>query len=470
MALAQIWPRIPAPRTRGDGPPIPLRPSDHLTCSPHPRGWSRIGYSTGTRSVLLPAPAGMVPPRPAADSSPRHCSPHPRGWSRVGHDPPEVTVLLPAPAGMVPPAATPTASRSSAPRTRGDGPADWNAGLAANFCSPHPRGWSLIGLTDDGRHELLPAPAGMVPRAPSASGRCSSAPRTRGDGPSAVSISGLTRTCSPHPRGWSLCCFFPKATGFLLPAPAGMVPRRPACDSWPRTAPRTRGDGPARSERSATLRCCSPHPRGWSPRGSSPSSAAGSAPRTRGDGPNARHPVDAWASCSPHPRGWSPARPRTRPKATLLPAPAGMVPACPGSWFPLSAAPRTRGDGPSRSDAQDQALTCSPHPRGWSRLLAVLGQAQFLLPAPAGMVPGRRTRPKPVPTAPRTRGDGPIGEGYAREIFGCSPHPRGWSPDRTLRVKIIDLLPAPAGMVPCAPCTTRPRPAAPRTRGDGPVA
>ncbi len=311
---------------------------------------------------------------------------------------------------MVPVSARPAPRRPPAPRTRGDGPSPCTTPEAGAGCSPHPRGWSVgVELVEfvDG---LLPAPAGMVPSRTRSWLTASSAPRTRGDGPLAedgVPVGGL---CSPHPRGWSQPDGAHATTCRLLPAPAGMVPRRPGGPAGRPPAPRTRGDGPPMRVRRLALSVCSPHPRGWSP-------------------------------------GWPGGRARCR----LLPAPAGMVPppAAPGTGS--RPAPRTRGDGPRPHPHRARHLACSPHPRGWSRAARADPRRPVLLPAPAGMVPARRLCLTHPSAAPRTRGDGPGGRYMGPHSKACSPHPRGWSPRDGPGAVPHPLLPAPAGMVPGSP-------------------
>ncbi len=274
------------------------------------------------------------------------CSPHPRGWSprRPHHHP--TAGLLPAPAGMVPCRGCAPTSTPTAPRTRGDGP---TAGLRvsrATSCSPHPRGWSSPRWCRWSARRLLPAPAGMVPAPEFLTIRERSAPRTRGDGPQRLHHMAKHRSCSPHPRGWSREHLRVAQDEQLLPAPAGMVPAAEVAAYRDKPAPRTRGDGPSMITWRGWSGCCSPHPRGWSPgdlvllvrdvllpapagmvpRRTCRRSTAGSAPRTRGDGPHDREGDRHQTSCSPHPRGWSPSRACGADGRGLLPAPAGMVP------------------------------------------------------------------------------------------------------------------------------------------------
>ncbi len=273
-----------APRTRGDGPNRVSPPPWSACCSPHPRGWSLGRRVRRPRWALLPAPAGMVPTtstsRCTSTAAPRTrgdgpvypamtlgrvpCSPHPRGWSQRGTATPDGGQLLPAPAGMVPTAPGKPTSSTAAPRTRGDGPQAHNLLTACTTCSPHPRGWSLLPVPAQQRLVLLPAPAGMVPRPPSAGTGPAAAPRTRGDGPAAAASRRSRPFCSPHPRGWSRDRVFRRELGELLPAPAGMVPRQPRPVRSRRPAPRTRGDGPESRGWRPCRTHCSPHPRGWS--------------------------------------------------------------------------------------------------------------------------------------------------------------------------------------------------------------
>ncbi len=56
-----------------------------------------------------------------------------------------------------------------------------------------------------------------------------------------------------------------------------------------------------------------------------------------------------------------------------------------------------------------------------------LGDASFMLvfPAPAGMNRSSRKRLPNSASVPRTRGDEPRLEAEMREVWLCSPHPRG---------------------------------------------
>ncbi len=351
-------------------------------------------------------------------------------------------------------------SPGPAPRTRGDGPRRAYARAPPASCSPRPRGWSRHHPLSRVRHPLLPAPAGMVPRLPRprrrrrpalrtrgdgpptprflVTDRCCF--RTRGDGPRSSSASSAQKTCSPHPREWSRAQLRPPLLLKLLPAPAGIVPRRSRRSGPGTVAPRTRGDGPHTNGCIARPRLlCSPHP-------------AGMGPRTVWSRPH--------RAAAPRPAGMVP-----RPGRS--PAPAGMVPRALSGARSGRTAPRTCGGSPKKAFAQRWARSCSPHPRGWSQGHGAAASVAHLLPAPAGMVPRSTSAPPCSFTAPRTRGDGPDCRCRVVKRGRCSPHPRGWSHRAACLGAADPLLPAPAGMVP-APRATGLRCPAPCTRGDGP--
>ncbi len=374
---------------------------------------------------LLPAPAGMVPRTQAAARAVRPaprargdgpgageivqlwpiCSPRPRGWSPWRAVRPADPGLLPAPAGMVPSSARSPSASTTAPRARGDGPTITTAKLAAGSCSPRPRGWSPSRVGHQRGDRLLPAPAGMVP-----------SPGARFDRPS---------SCSPRPRGWSRAGADSVDSQYLLPAPAGMVP--------------------------AAL---------------PPAGSRKSAPRARGDGPARLYSALAASSCSPRPRGWSLLSLAEGTLQVLLPAPAGMVRTGGRRWAACCPAPRARGDGPRVLVFRLGLGRCSPRPRGWSQRLGARLRGRYLLPAPAGMVPTSPSAPTSSSTAPRARGDGPAAARAAGPVARCSPRPRGWSLSPRQSPAGTSLLPAPAGMVPRRAVRKGVRGPAPRARGD----
>ena len=154
----------------------------------------------------------------------------------------------------------------------------------------------------------------------------------------------------------------------------------------------------------------------------------------------------------------------------MLPAHAGMVPGRPPRRVRRSRAPRARGDGPSRSARPVACSSCSPRTRGWSQHTEPRRRAARVLPAHAGMVPHTVPPGCQSAGAPRARGDGPVLEVNGMTGQLCSPRTRGWSRSRGQRHDRTAVLPAHAGMVPRCSTTQPSAPSAPRARGDGPLA
>ena len=130
------------PRTRGDGPFMGYRDHFLWKAPPHTRGWSPLGPLLGARSAGSPAHAGMVPalsffpgatswlPRtrgdgpliPLARIGRAWAPPHTRGWSQAPAPHFHQFCGSPAHAGMVPMLAEAGIGCRGLPRTRGDGP------------------------------------------------------------------------------------------------------------------------------------------------------------------------------------------------------------------------------------------------------------------------------------------------------------------------------------------------------------
>ncbi|CAN3979351.1 Peptidase, M20A family [Kitasatospora purpeofusca] len=502
---------LPAPRACGVGPRAVPSAVAHQDCSPRMRGWSLLAGPGGVAHLLLPAHAGLVPssgwrararsaaPR-ACGVGPRTClpyrsgqccSPRMRGWSRGRARSDPQPGLLPAHAGLVP--ARPSAKSGSAPAPRacGVGPGNPCDVGGIGYCSPRMRGWSPQHVQRPDRRELLPAHAGLVPRRPGVYHLPLPAPRACGVGPGRCPAAALVRLCSPRMRGWSHQRRLPITPVSLLPAHAGLVPRRPGVYHLPLPAPRACGVGPLGGTKGEVLSRCSPRMRGWSrhkpPRGA----RSCPAPRACGVGPAIGVRTQRPIRCSPRMRGWSrsgstgarvlsllpahaglvpPARhrrcsSRAAPRACgvgpmsemcdaaevdLLPAHAGLVPCgSRGSGGGLPA-PRACGVGPPELVSAITPVVCSPRMRGWSRGRARRTRPPALLPAHAGLVPSRRAGATAPGAAPRACGVGPPEDAAPRQRTTCSPRMRGWSRHRDRLANQCGLLPAHAGLVPSA--------------------
>ena len=178
-------------------------------------------------------------------------------------------------------------------------------------CPTRTRGDGLRGTGDP----VSPARAGMDPSSGSVCTRSrSSFPRTRGDGPSAPTAPSPPSGFPPHARGWTrrgLGC----AVLWVSPARAGMDPPMKDGGDGPHRKQRAEGISkvsPARAGMDPVNRdlefpphagmagsCCGMDPE--------PRARWRRFPRTRGDGPEARFAGMASSSTGfpPHARGWT---------------------------------------------------------------------------------------------------------------------------------------------------------------------
>ena len=354
------------------------------------------------------------------------------------------------------------------PRTRGDGPLPLADYRAARRVSPHTRGWTRGGGQGAPEQHGFPAHAGMDPVNAGAGQSGLGFPRTRGDGPPPRPLERAVYAVSPHTRGWTRPPALVLGLPAGFPAHAGMdLYRAGRLEGAPRF-PRTRGDGPSKSQPARSTSAVSPHTRGWTPGGRRHvrviqgfpahagmdrsrrcrDRATTGFPRTRGDGPQ-QPAVDQHAGrVSPHTRGW------TRDAGTEdgvragFPAHAGMDPSNARRRSRSPGFPRTRGDGPWPAPPSTPTRGVSPHTRGWTRpLRGAVPEAQGF-PAHAGMDPARG-RPSPARGRfPRTRGDGPLAQRLRNLAPKVSPHTRGWTRVGRPRAVVPEGFPAHAGMDP----------------------
>ncbi len=139
--------------------------------------------------------------------------------------------MLPAPAGVVPEPARQLDRARRAPRACGGGPTVRLAMLSAPVCSPRLRGWSFWRQHGCQAAAVLPAPAGVVPPRRPASASRRSAPRACGGGPAPGAVRPARGMCSPRLRGWSPDWPSSSRSCRVLPAPARMVPTPARCST-----------------------------------------------------------------------------------------------------------------------------------------------------------------------------------------------------------------------------------------------
>ena len=224
-----------------------------------------------------------------------------------------------------------------------------------------------------------------------------------------------------------------------------MVPRPRCPERSGSSAPRARGDGPNHPPPSPQKPPCSPRTRGWSLPGAGAACGGAGAPRARGDGPTAAAQLRAVLGCSPRTRGWSHRVPAALRPVAVLPAHAGMVPGRTCLAWTWCGAPRARGDGPSAARSTMGEDWYSPRTRGWSLTAWARDAENRVLPAHAGMVPGVPKPPDHGRSAPRARGDGPPATWASPAFTWCSPRTRGWSQPDMVLVHGACVLPANAG-------------------------
>src|SRR6266516_4142999 len=191
-------------------------------------------------------------------------SPHVRGSSDGAGGEEEVGVVLPARAGVIP-SCTPTGSvRSSPPRTCGGHPFFLNSAEPGGMSSPHVRGSSQKYAALTRGRKVLPARAGVIRRLHCSSVRLIRPPRTCGGHPYEVPTPITSAPSSPHVRGSSPEQPPVGVEVAVLPARAGVIPPRSGCSSTTRRPPRTCGGHPSFAVAPLYATPSSPHVRGSS--------------------------------------------------------------------------------------------------------------------------------------------------------------------------------------------------------------
>ena len=395
---------------------------------------------------------------------------------------------FPAHAGMDPCHPPHGAKHARFPRTRGDGPYFEMLCPFVETVSPHTRGWTPAKIRLVALPEGFPAHAGMDPRSNGWSSLGLRFPRTRGDGPRALSPPAGARAVSPHTRGWTHARPSPAWRGVGFPAHAGMDPISTSTASSPSRFPRTRGDGPVLSTSIRRVPKVSPHTRGWTHAPAhQPDSRPGFPahagmdpcrpsrgdrtrrfPRTRGDGPVGREMQSAMRRVSPHTRGWTLIEHPRPTRMPGFPAHAGMDPGPGDAARGSGGFPRTRGDGPGPARTSTRKPRVSPHTRGWTENVVGHALPTKGFPAHAGMDPDIDGAGGASDGFPRTRGDGPDIDARPGAAAAVSPHTRGWTADPARRIRRPRGFPAHAGMDPRSSSASSSSTRFPRTRGDGP--
>ena len=216
----------------------------------------------------------------------------------------------------------------------------------------------------------------------------------------------------------------------------------------PTVHPRSRGEHCPSSTVCAEIAGSSPLARGTrGPRGDAhadarfiPARAGNTAPRPRRSAGRTVHPRSRGEhsrgaaalrnryGSSPLARG-TPAVPRARERRLrFIPARAGNTSAIAMLATTPPVHPRSRGEHQNPLLGTLQPAGSSPLARGTHRQPDGLGRAPRFIPARAGNTGRRRTRPRPSPVHPRSRGEHEIGRTPIAFGNGSSPLARGTRP------------------------------------------
>ncbi len=347
-----------------------------------------------------------------------------RGWSPPPVQDEAADAVVPARAGVVPTDQMLHGAMARGPRACGGGPTSSDSKPKKSKWSPRVRGWSRRSARRIFSGSVVPARAGVVPPTGSSASRPDGGPRACGGGPSYTPSLVNAGSWSPRVRGWSRDVPPLRAGRDVVPARAGVVPRRRR-GRWCRSCgPRACGGGPDRSGYTYFATAWSPRVRGWSrslgrrdlvqvvvparagvvppPSPSSTSSSCG--PRACGGGPNAVVAAGTGPQWSPRVRGWSQRGRRCRHRPSVVPARAGVVPSRTCSRPTRTCGPRACGGGPATGSSRTPSASWSPRVRGWSRRRRTRRPTPPVVPACGGGPLTAVLTPLPPPWSPRLRG------------------------------------------------------------------
>jgi len=212
-----------------------------------------------------PRTRGGLPTGGTGDTIDLGSSPHARGSSEKAVVRRREDTVVPARAGVFrhPDASRPDTTRR--PRTRGGLPAAVGSLRETLKASPHARGSSPMGHHAQRRRHVVPARAGVFRSSPVPPPRSPRRPRTRGGLPAGVARSRVRPWSSPHARGSSRLPLRRQRQDPVVPARAGVFPRAGSASAWAVCRPRTRGGLPFRPGKAPVYPPSSPHARGSSP-------------------------------------------------------------------------------------------------------------------------------------------------------------------------------------------------------------
>ncbi len=344
-ALVPPW---SSPRRRGWSRAVPAAaiPADVV---PAQAGLVHHRSTSGTRSLCRPRAGGVGPTARQRLWTKSGSSPRRRGWS-AGQPQGSLNVsVVPAQAGLVPRWPGRCTRRPRRPRAGGVGPAAPAGEVLFSQSSPRRRGWSLRPGRRLARGEVVPAQAGLVRAVHGQRPGGQRRPRAGGVGPSPILRRGWKSWSSPRRRGWSgpgdlellRRCRRPRAGGV---GPCWQLPWA----NQSRSSPRRRGWSPGEpaAERSADV---VPAQAGLVPRRTRGRTICRCRPRAGGVGPSHRATGPHHVASSPRRRGWSGERLTWHTSGLVVPAQAGLVPAARARPRGRRCRPRVGGAGSTKT-------------------------------------------------------------------------------------------------------------------------
>ena len=336
--------------------------------------------------------------------------------------------VVPASAGVFPQGDSPVRGVGSRPRQRGGVPAMAKLAPTARESSPPARGCSDRALALDPARHVVPASAGVFPRRVEQEARQRGRPRQRGGVPDARRSSHDRPWSSPPARGCSALFAAVASASVVVPASAGVFLLATYVPEIIERRPRQRGGVPQNPSRVRVRVRSSPPARGCSSRRSSPGSC--------------RRVVPASAGVFLH----------ATPRTTL---PAGR--------------PRQRGGVPTYASTCRASTPSSPPARGCSGGAGGVSVGVAVVPASAGVFLGQRVWSRWCSSRPRQRGGVPGSFPSPTSWCWSSPPARGCSASRVIDALNTDVVPASAGVFHGCRGTNRRDGGRPRQRGGVPV-
>ncbi len=192
-------------------------------------------------------------------------SPRMRGWSRGRPVPSPAPRVVPAHAGVVPASRCWRRAGRCGPRACGGGPGNQPNAAVRRTWSPRMRGWSAARARRRPGGPVVPAHAGVVPRRWLPLMNLPSGPRACGGGPARHLEYQSPDPWSPRMRGWSRAIGAGGLSCHVVPAHAGVVPARARRRGRRRRGPRTRGGAPSTDLDQILFGWWSPRARGGGP-------------------------------------------------------------------------------------------------------------------------------------------------------------------------------------------------------------